>query len=151
MKRRGIFAFIIFLSVFCISASYSQGISVYKMIDKSIDKVISQYGKPAHQDNSNPAMRCVFYKTKTLQIVFVADKTGVYQVEYNCDYNSRKAAGDAIDDFIKECYVEGFSVDTVNVQEFNFSRKGTKLNLSLLENRYANNFKLILKANRKEF
>jgi hypothetical protein len=150
MKRIQLISFMLFLAVFSLSNSYSQGISVYKMIDKSIDQVINYYGKPVHQDNSNPGMKCIFYKTKTTQIVFVADKSGVYQVEYTCDYNSRNGANSAIDSFIKECYTGDFKVDTVNVQEYNFSRKGAKMNLSLLENKYANNYKLILKANRKE-
>ena len=99
------------------TAHYAQDIKVHEMIGKTIDQVIANYGEPAHQDRSNRAMECVFYKTKKHQIVFVANEGGVFQAEGSNYYSSKSSARKAMNKLISECIETGFSSDTLNVAE----------------------------------
>ena len=51
-----------------------QDISVQYLIGKSKSDVIKKYGNPAHQDNSDPNMMCMFYQTKTTRMIFVLNR-----------------------------------------------------------------------------
>ena len=80
----------------------AQDVNVTKLIGKKLDSAISKLGKPSHQDRSNKEMECVFYKSKTHQIILVANKGGIYQAEGMKCYNSKKSALKFLDSVLKE-------------------------------------------------
>ncbi len=129
-------------------AVFSQDVKVHKLIGKNLETVISKYGKPAHQDRSNPAMECIFYKTQTYQLVFVADNQGVFQAEASKVYNDKSSAINSLDKMISECIAEGCNPDTINAHEFGLQGGGFKANLSLFENTYSKKYEIKVKANR---
>ncbi len=128
----------------------AQDISVQYLIGKSKNDVIKKYGNPAHQDNSNPNMMCMFYQTKTLRMIFVSDKTGVYQSEATANYNTEAKARNVVDDFISGSIADGFAVDTVTINDFQLSKTGVKADLQISENKISKNFDVSVKANRSE-
>jgi len=128
----------------------AQDISVHYLIGKSKSAVIKQYGNPAHQDNSNPDMMCMFYQTKTVRMIFVSDKTGVYQSEATANYSSETKARTAVDDFIVTSIKNDFAVDTVSANDFQLSKTGVKATLQMSENKISKNFDVSVKANRSE-
>jgi len=128
----------------------AQDISVQYLIGKSQNDVIKKYCNPAHQDNSNPNMMCMFYQTKTVRMIFVSDKTGVYQSEATANYNSEAKARTAVDDFIATSIKNDFAVDTVSANDFQLSKTGVKATLQMSENKISKNFDVSVKANRSE-
>ena len=132
------------------SLIHSQSIEVHNYIGKSRSEVIKKYGNPVHQDNSNPAMMCMFFKSKTGSMIFVSDKKGVYQAEATKSYDTQKDARSDLDSFISNSVTNGFAVDTVSTNDFELHRKGTKVDLQLSENKIAKNFEIRVKANRTE-
>jgi len=128
----------------------AQDISVQYLIGKSKNDVIKKYGNPAHQDNSNPDMMCMFYQTNTVRMIFVSDKTGVYQSEATANYNSEAKARTAVDDFITGSIKNEFAVDTVSTNDFQLSKTGVKATLQMSENKISKNFDVSVKANRSE-
>lgn len=128
----------------------AQDISVQYLIGKSKNDVIKKYGNPAHQDNSDPNMMCMFYQTKTLRMIFVSDKTGVYQSEATANYNTEAKARNVVDDFISGSIADGFAVDTVTINDFQLSKTGVKADLQISENKISKNFDVSVKANRSE-
>lgn len=128
----------------------AQDISVHYLIGKSKSDVINKYGNPAHQDNSDPNMMCMFYQTKTVRMIFVSDKTGVYQSEATANYSSETKARTAVDDFIAGSIKNDFSVDTVSTNDFQLSKTGVKATLQMSENKISKNFDVSVKANRSE-
>ena len=147
MKKSRFWILIVPLLFFA-STNNAQDIKVHEMIGKTVDQVIANYGKPAHQDRSNPAMECVFYKTKKHQIVFVANESGVFQAEGSNYYNSKSSAEKAMSKLIAKCVKGGFTSDTLNVAEFNLHKTGIDMNLSLFENTYSKKYELKVKANK---
>ncbi len=67
---------------------------------KTKSDVIKKYGNPAHQDNSDPNMMCMFYQTKTNRMIFVSNKEGVFQSEATANYDSETKARSVVDDCI---------------------------------------------------
>jgi hypothetical protein len=128
----------------------AQDISVHKFIGKTKSDVIKKYGNPAHQDNSNPDMMCMFYQTKANRMIFVSNKTGIYQAEATANYNSEAKARKVIDDFITGSVVEGFAVDTVSINDFQLHKTGVKADLQLSENKITKNYDVSVKARRSE-
>jgi hypothetical protein len=128
----------------------AQDISVHEFIGKSKSDVIKQYGNPVHQDNSNPDMMCMFYQTKTVRMIFVSNKEGIYQSETTVNYSSETNARSAVDDLIKSSVAEGFAVDTVSTNDFQLSKTGVKATLQLSENKISKSFEVSVKANRSE-
>ena len=128
----------------------AQDISVQYLIGKSKNDVIKKYGNPAHQDNSNPDMMCMFYQTNIVRMIFVSDKTGVYQSEATANYNSEAKARTAVDDFITGSIKNEFAVDTVSANDFQLSKTGVKATLQMSENKISKNFDVSVKANRSE-
>jgi len=128
----------------------AQDISVHKFIGKTKSDVIKKYGNPAHQDNSNPDMMCMFYQTKTNRMIFVSDKNGVYQSESTANFSSEAGARKAIDDLIKNSVADGFAVDTVSANDFQLHKTGVKANLQISENKITKNFDVSIKAHRSE-
>lgn len=124
----------------------SQNIEVFNYIGKSMNTAVNNYGKPAHQDRADPAMECVFYKTKTHQIVFVANKEGIYQAEGSKYYGNRPSATKALDKIISSSIKKGFVCDTVSVTEFNIEKKGVAADICLYENVGSKKFEVRVKA-----
>ncbi len=148
MKRLLYFIIFVILFFFTCGITIAQEISICKLIGKSTNEVIRQYGKPIHQDMSNPAMQCMFYKTKDYQLVFVANKEGVYQAEGNLSYGSKRNAGKAITGFLSDCGEKGMKIDTVNADEFNVDGDNFKMNIVLFQNTSSNKYEIKVKANR---
>jgi len=128
----------------------AQDISVNEFIGKTKSDVIKQYGNPVHQDNSNPDMMCMFYQTKTVRMIFVSNKEGIYQSEATINYSSEANARAAIDDLIKSSLTEGFTVDTVSVNDFQLYKPGVKADLQMTENKISKNFDVSVKAHKSE-
>lgn len=130
--------------------SIAQDISVHNLIGKSPNVVVQKYGKPAHRDNSNPEMICMFYKSSSNTMIFVADKTGVYQAEATKSYDNESNARNEIANFIKTSTTNGFVTDTVSINDFNLFKTGVKVALQISENKLTNKFDIRVKANRSE-
>ena len=150
MKTKKIF-FVSFLLICLFPVLLSaQDISVHKFIGKTKSDVIKKYGNPVHQDNSDPNMMCMFYQTKTNRMIFVSDKTGVYQSEASANYGSETKARSVINDFITGSVADGFAVDTVSINDFQLSKTGVKADLQISENKITKNFDVSVKAHRSE-
>ena len=128
----------------------AQDISVHEFIGKTKSDVIKQYGNPVHQDNSNPDMMCMFYQTKTVRMIFVSNKEGIYQSEATVNYSSEANARAAIDDLIKSSLSESFTVDTVSVNDFQIYKSGVKADVQITENKITKNFDVSVKAHSSE-
>ena len=139
------------LLIFFISTLlFSQDIKVHNMISKKQSEVINIYGQPAHKDNSNPAMMCMFYKRDGNSYIFVSNKEGVYQAEATEIYDSEKSARKDVDDFISESLSDGYSVDTISVSDFHLDKPGVKADLQMSENKISKKYEIRVKANRTE-
>ena len=128
----------------------AQDISVHKFIGNPKSDVIKKYGNPAHQDNSNPDMMCMFYQTKTNRMIFVSNKDGVYQSESTTNFNSETSARKAVDELIKNSVADGFAVDTVSANDFQLHKTGVKTDLQITENKITKNFDVSVKAHKSE-
>lgn len=150
MKTFKIFFVAFFLISLVPGLLTAQDISVHKFIGKPKSDVIKKYGNPAHQDNSNPDMMCMFYQTKTNRMIFVSDKNGVYQSESTANFNSETSARKAVDELIKNSVADGFAVDTVSANDFQLHKTGVKTDLQISENKITKNFDVSVKAHRSE-
>jgi len=150
MKTRKVFFVSFFLMLLVPSFLIAQDISVHKFIGKSKSDVIKKYGNPAHQDNSNPNMMCMFYQTKINRMIFVSDKTGVYQSEATANYSTEVKARSVINEFITVSVADGFAVDTVSANDFQLHKTGVKTDLQISENKITKNFDVSVKAHRSE-
>ncbi len=143
-----------FISVFLIflfqPVLLSQDINVHKYIGKTKREVIKKYGKPVYQDNSNPAMICTFYQTKTKRLVFVSDKKGVYQAEAYASYYRKVKARSVIDAFILRSFKDGFKIDTVSTNDFQIHKKGISADLRLVKNKTTKKYEVSVKARKYE-
>lgn len=137
--------FLIWLFPFFIVA---QDISVHNMIGKKQSDVIKKYGNPVHRDKSNPAMDCMFYKTKNIRLTFVANQEGVFQAEANASYSTKKQAKNTLDDFITRSITSDFIVDTVSTEDFTLIKEGVSVDLQLFENKIKKNYEIRVKANK---
>lgn len=150
MKTKIIF----FISLFPICLTpfllRAQDIGVHKLIGKTKNEVIKAYGNPVHQDNSNPAMVCMFYQNKTKRMIFVSDQDGVYQSEATATYDTKEKAKDEVDTFISGSIADGFAVDTVSINDFQVYKTGVKADLQITENKITKNFDVSVKAHRSE-
>jgi hypothetical protein len=128
----------------------AQDISVHEFIGKTKSDVIKQYGNPVHQDNSNSDMMCMFYQTKTVRMIFVSNKEGIYQSETTVNYSTEAKARASIDDLIKSSLIEGFTVDTVSVNDFQIHKTGVKADVQMTENKITKNYDVSVKAHSSE-
>ena len=149
MKIIRIKSFIIILMLFPLFV-YAQDISVHKMIGKSATKVIQTYGKPVHQDNTNPVMVCMFYQTQTKRLIFVSNNSGVYQAEATATYNTKSSARSELDNFISESIADGFVPDTISTDDFFLHKTGVKVDLQFNENKITKKFEIMVKARKSE-
>jgi len=143
--------FVLFFLIFIIpDLLTAQDISVHYFIGKPKSDVIKKYGNPAHQDNSDPNMMCMFYQTKTNRMIFVSNKEGVFQSEATANYDTEKKARSVVDDCITGSVKNGFAVDTVSVNDFELYKKGVKAVLQVSENKITKNYDVSVKANKSE-
>lgn len=149
MKTKSFKSFLIILILFPLFV-YAQDISVHKMIGKSATKVIQTYGKPVHQDNTDPAMICMFYQTQTKRMIFVSNNSGVYQAEATAIYNTGSSAREELDKLISGSIIVGFIPDTISTNDFFLHKTGVKVDLQLKENKITKNFEISLKARKSE-
>ncbi len=131
-------------------SSFGQDINVHNFIGKKQSDVIKKYGKPVHQDNSNSAMLCMFYKTDSNSMIFVSNDKGIYQAEATISYNSEKAARNDVSDLISKSILEGFGVDTVSAYHFKLKKPGVNVQLQMSENKITNKLDVRVKANKTE-
>lgn len=150
MKTRNFFFVSFFLMCLFPVLLFAQDISVHKFIGKTKADVIKKYGNPAHQDNSNPDMMCMFYQTKTNRMIFVSNKDGVYQSEATNNYSLEANARTAVDDLIKNSVADGFAVDTVSVNDFQIHKTGVKADVQMTGNKITKNFDVSVKAHKTE-
>lgn len=141
----------IFFQLFLFSHfSNAQDIGVHNFIGKKQSDVIKQYGNPVHKDNSNPAMLCMFYKTNSNSMIFVADGNGIYQAEATKMFDKENSARSEVDSFISKSINSGFDIDTVTALDFHLHKKGAKADLQISENKLSNKFEIRIKANKVE-
>jgi len=150
MKTRSIFFISLLLICLIPILLRAQDISVHKFIGKTKKEVIKAYGNPVHQDNSNPAMVCMFYQTKTKRMIFVSDQDGIYQSEASATYDTEEKARIEVDSFISGSVADGFAIDTVSINDFQLYKTGVKADLQLNENKITKNFDISVKARRSE-
>ena len=151
MKTSRFFIIIIFLFVTNYSSQiYSQDLEIYTMIGKNINTVIKTYGKPVHQDRTNPQMECVFYKTKTTQKTFVANTEGVFQAEGSFCFNDLSTARNSLDDIISMSKNQNYSVDTLNTDNFILYGNNSKVELSVFDNSLSKKYELKVKAQKSQ-
>jgi hypothetical protein len=150
MKTLTFLFFLILLLCFIFVETSAQDVSVQNLIGKPKSEVIKIFGNPVHQDNSDPAMMCMFYQDKTTRMIFVSDKNGVYQSEATVEYSTETKARSAVDKFIASSVASGFKVDTVSANDFEVHKTGVKTDLQLSENKITNNFVVSVKARRSE-
>ncbi len=148
MKKQTKLLASLFLLCLFSSIIIAQDISVHNMIGKTQNYVINKYGKPVHRDKSNPAMDCMFYKTKNNSLTFVANQDGIFQAEANASYSTEKKARNALNDFITGSISDSFVVDTVSTEDFVLTKEGVNVELQLCENRIKNKYEIRVKARR---
>jgi hypothetical protein len=137
---------IIFFMSFTLIA---QDINVQKAVGKKRADVIKLFGNPVHQDNSNPSMRCMFYKGTNYTLTFVADEEGVYQAEASATYEDEAKARSVIDDLLQDCGKE-FKIDSVSASDFGLSKPGVRADVQLAENKLSKKYDIRIKAVRSE-
>lgn len=128
----------------------AQQIRYCQMIGKNVNDIIKTYGKPVHQDMSDPNMKCIFYQTKTSRTTFIADKTGVYQVQADLSYDTEKEAMKSIDGFLLDCGSQSYQIDTLSEGNYNIRASGVKMSLNLFQNTYLKKFEVKFKAEKSE-
>ena len=150
MKTRKVFFISFFLMCLFPILLSAQDISVHKFIGMKKSDVIKNYGNPAHQDNSNPDMMCMFYQTKTNRMIFVSNKDGVYQSEATVNYSSEASARNAVDELLKNSLTDGFAIDSISVNDFQVHKTGVKADVQMTENKITKNFDVSVKAHKSE-
>jgi len=150
MKTITFLCVIILLLCFVFVETSAQDVAVHNLIGKSKSEVIKKFGNPVHQDNSDPAMMCMFYQDKITRMIFVSNKEGVYQSEATVEYNSESKARNAVDKFIANSLADGFAIDTVSANDFEIYKSGVKTELQLNENKLTKNFVVSVKARKSE-
>lgn len=128
----------------------AQDINVYNMIGRKLNDVIKIYGKPVHQDKSNPDMVCTFYKGDDGTMTFVSDNKGVYQAETYKSYGSPGTARSDINNSISKALSDGFKCDTVSIDDFELIKTGVKSTLQVNKNKITNKTDIHAKAVRTE-
>lgn len=148
MKTKYSFFKLFFLSLSITISCLAQDINVHKYIGKNKSEVIKKYGNPVHQDNTNPSMMCMFYKSSSGNMIFVSDKDGVYQAEVSVSYIKENDARSSIDSFISISVSDGYQVDSVSTSDFYLQKSGVKVDLQISENKLSKKFEIKVKANR---
>jgi len=150
MKIIKIFLLMIILLLLLSGRLIAQDLNVYNMIGKKLTHVIKVYGNPIHQDKSNPAMVCTFYKGNNGTMSFVSDKNGVYQAETYKSYSSSGAARSEINKSIAKAISGGFKCDTVSINDFQLIKSGVRSTLQVNDNKITHKTDVHAKAVRTE-
>ena len=150
MKVFKILLFLVILLCLLSGKLIAQDINIYGTIGKKLSEVIKIYGNPIHQDKSNPAMVCTFYKGQDGTMTFVSDNAGVYQSETFISYKSSAEARSDIDKSISKAIANGFKCDTVSVDDFELTKKGVLSTLQVSNNRITKKTDVHAKAVRTE-
>jgi hypothetical protein len=132
------------------SSLFAQQIKYCQMIGKEVKDIVKLYGKPVHQDLSNPDMKCVFYQTKTSRTTFIAGKEGVYQIQADLSYDTEKEAFKSIDRFLGDCGSQSYQIDTLSIGNYNIKAPGVRMSLNLFQNTYLKKFEVKFKAEKSE-
>ncbi|RJP60670.1 MAG: hypothetical protein C4543_04950 [Ignavibacteriales bacterium] len=130
--------------------SFSQELTVYQFIGKTKSDVIKQYGKPIHSDESNPDMVCIFYKKNQDTMIFVSDKTSVYQVDAMKFYPTEAAALTALNSAVQTAISQSFSPDTLSSSSFKLYKPGVEFNISVNKASSGTDYQVKLHAAHKE-
>jgi hypothetical protein len=149
MKSYKLFIITLVLFLFPLTL-VAQDINVHNFIGKKQSDVIKKYGKPVHQDNSNPAMLCMFYKTDSNSMIFVSNADGIYQAEANESYPNEKKARKDVSALISNSISNGFAVDTVSANDFQLRKPGVNVQLQMSDNKITNKYDVRVKANKTE-
>jgi hypothetical protein len=140
----------IIFSAFISESLDAQQIKYCQIIGKGISDVLRVYGKPVHQDLTNPNMKCIFYQTKTSRTTFIADKTGVYQIQADLSFDSENDAVTSINKFLTDCVSRKYEIDTLNPGNFNIRASGVRMTLNLFQNTYMKKYEVKFKAEKSE-
>jgi hypothetical protein len=116
------------------------------MIGEKLTAVLSKYGKPVHHDKSEPKMECVFYKTKTYQMVFVANQAVVYQVHSFNIFDDKTSANKMLNKLLDDCRNKGYDTDTLSIAEYDLRGKNIEVKISLFENPHSQKYELKIEA-----
>ena len=128
----------------------AQQVKYCQMIGKNVNDIIKTYGKPVHQDLSDPNMKCIFYQTKTSRTTFISDKGGVYQVQADLSYDTEKEAMRSIDEFLSDCGSQSYEIDTLSAGNYNIKASGVRMSLNLFQNTYLKKYEVKFKAEKSE-
>lgn len=142
--------FLMIVSAAIVSGLFAQQVKYCQMIGKDVNDIIKVYGKPVHQDLSNPDMKCVFYQTKTSRTTFIAGKGGVYQIQADLSYETEKEAIKSIDGFLGDCGSQSYQIDTLSIGNYNIKAPGVRMSLNLFENTYLKKYEVKFKAEKSE-
>ncbi|MEW6506801.1 MAG: hypothetical protein AB1432_03530 [Bacteroidota bacterium] len=142
--------FLMILSAAVLSSLFAQNVKYCQMIGKDVNYVIRTYGKPVHQDLSNPDMKCVFYQTKTSRTTFIAGKEGIYQIQADLSYATEKEAIKSIDGFLGDCALQSYQIDTLSLGNYTIKAPGVRMFLNLYQNTYLKNYEVKFKAEKSE-
>jgi hypothetical protein len=150
MRITKIFYLVLVMIYFLSCRLIAQDINIHTMVGKKLTEVIKKFGNPVHQDKSNPEMVCSFYKGDAGSMTFVSDNNGVYQAEAYKSYKTQGEARNEIDDCISKSISNGFSCDTVSIDDFQLIKPGVKGTLQINKNKITNKVDLHAKAVRTE-
>ena len=148
-SRLNLIPFLIILFLITIPLT-AQELQLQKYIGKPLNEVIKDFGKPVHKDYSNENMKCIFYKSKTNQYVFVAGPEGVFQAEGTAAFNSKNAAISKMNQFVNDCIERGLKPDTLGVTHYSIRCKGAEVDLTLFENTYSHRYEVKVKVDKRE-
>ncbi|OGU55860.1 MAG: hypothetical protein A2V66_17990 [Ignavibacteria bacterium RBG_13_36_8] len=128
----------------------AQEIKVHTFVGKSLNDVITSYGKPIYQDKTNPDMICTFYQTNTKKYVFISDANGVYQAQADLNFKTKEEAQSVLDDLIINCIQDGYKSDTLGTDKFKIHRKGNLLEVNVSQLTDDNKCLISVKATKSE-
>lgn len=143
---------LLFIILFLFAQFYltAQDAYIYKMIGKPKSQVVNTYGKPAHTDDSNPSMVCMFYKKNQNSMVFVSDEKSVFLAEANLLYAGETESMKLLNKVVQSAIEDGFSSDTLSASHFKLHKPGVDFSIAYLKDSGASLHKISVKANRKE-
>lgn len=150
MKTKMTLFLLIIISAIITSNLFPQQVKYCQMIGKDVNDVLKTYGKPVHQDMSNPDMKCVFYQTKTSRTTFIAGKDGVYQIQADLSYDTEKDAMKTISGFLGDCGAQSYEIDTLSEGNYNIKAPGVRMTLNLFQNTYLKKYEVKFKAEKSE-
>ena len=142
--------FLMIISTVIFSDICAQQVKYCQMIGKGINDIIKIYGKPVHQDLSNPDMKCVFYQTKTSRTTFIAGNEGVYQIQADLSYDTENEAMKTIGGFLGDCGAQSYEIDTLSIGNYNIKAPVVRMSLNLFQNTYLKKYEVKFKAEKSE-